>query len=111
MALLAYVVLSHRVPLDEATSAYLSSLRPIDCVAMLTAPVLDLLGTVMLFTLRRSAPWLFLAAFVVKWSLFLVVPGAGVSWHDVDAGFVIFNSVNVAVIVYAFRLRKQGVLV
>lgn len=113
--ILSYALIySGSVPLTAGQKAYFSSLSYFDHAAAVTIAFLNITAAVLLFRLKRLAPFFFLSAFFLGLLSFSYqiaaknwlasINGAGL------LGVVIGQLLLVAIIFYAFRLRKRGVL-
>lgn len=108
------VVFSGFFPTTQAQQQYFASLSFFDHALTAVVLLLNLSGAVALFRLKKQAPVFFSAAFalglatvVYQWCAKDWFAAVGISGL---IGAVIGWAISIAIIVYALRLRKEGVL-
>lgn len=113
--LYAFILLiSGAVYLNPQQEMYLASLSYFDYITTIGIGVLNLGGAVALFLLRKQAPYFFLGGFILGL--------ASTVYHAVEKGWMVaiggpglvgsflFQVVMITIVIYAFRLRKRGIL-
>lgn len=112
------LVYTGKIPLNQATQAYMHSLTLVDYATTLILVLLNLAANIYLFLLRREAAYLFLMAWILN---------AGItSWHALSKGWL--NALSTigsggglvgaflgmllitGVTLYVWWLKKKGVL-
>jgi hypothetical protein len=109
-----FMIWSGAIPLEPAQKAYFDRLTPIDYALTIVVGLLNLSAAIALFLLRKIARDLFLASLAL--SLILAAwQAATKGWVDAlgGPGFVgvlIGYILLIAVCIYAWHLRRKGVL-
>lgn len=108
------LIYSRVIPLNEAQAAYFKSQTFLDILFAIATGLLNFLGAIYLFLLRRAAFYLFLLAFVLgmvmtvyhiffkNWLAAIGGPGL--------IGVIIGWGTSVAIIIYARKLIKKDIL-
>jgi hypothetical protein len=113
--LLSFVlVFSGAVQLESAEQTYFHSLNVVDWLLALAGSALDLIGAVFLFLLRRIAVKLFAVSLGLG-VLSTAFQALRTNWLEVASGPTLCGSllgwvIGIAIILYAHRLSKEGVL-
>lgn len=109
-----YLIYSGKVPLQPAQKAYFESLTAIDNGLTILLGISNLIGAVLLFSLRKQAFYFFAFPFVV--GLMMTI------WHILNKGFMAAMSAGglvgmfigwgmiIAVLLYTKKLEKLGIL-
>lgn len=107
-------VFSKSLPATPAQREYFSSLTVIDHAVTALVLLLNVAGAILLFRLKKAAPVVFSAAFALgvatvayhcftrNWFTTVGIPGL--------ISTVVGWCINLAIVVYAFRLRRKRVL-
>lgn len=107
-------VFSKTFPATPAQSQYFSSLSPIDHGVTALVVIMNLAGAIVLFRLKKAAPVLFTAAFGVGLAA-VVYQCLTKNWFAAVGAVGLIGAavgwcINLAIILYAFRLRQKHVL-
>lgn len=108
------LIYSGVIPLNEAQADYFKSQTILDILFTIVIGFLNLLGTIFLFLLRRSAYNLFLSAFAfgLLMTFYHIVFK---NWLAAIGGFGLIGAIigwgiSIAIIMYARKLSKAGIL-
>ncbi len=109
-----YLIASGKIPLSPTEKAYLESLTSVDITISILIGLINLIGAVNLFLLRKQAFYFFLSAFILNVAVTV--------WQILNKGFVeamqasgligmlIGWGILVVVCVYTKKLEKSGIL-
>ena len=107
------IVLSGNVNLTPQMQRYLESLTPLNYIISIGIGFLNLSGAITLFMLRKHAAYFFLSGLILSIASF-VYNILTTNWLETGAAGVIGAFLSqllvLAVVIYAFRLRKRGTL-
>ncbi len=115
MLLSVFLALTGRVPLGPAMQAYYESLSAFDYGLSILMGVLNVVGAISLFRLRKSAVWLFAVALGLNGLLALSYT-LSTNWIEAMAETGVLGDVFVGwaiglgIVFYAWRLKHKGVL-
>lgn len=109
-----YLVYSGSVPLDETQKVYFESLTTFDILITVTAVLVNLVGIILFFMLNRYALYCFITSFTLS-MLLTVFQTYYRNWGDLMSGpglvgAAIGWAINIAIILYAYRLTKKEIL-
>lgn len=101
------------IPLNETQQAYFNSLNIFDISLIIITGVLNLIGAIMLFLLRKFAYYAFLSAFILS-MLMIVYQAIFKDWISAIGsrliGAVIGWCISIAIILYAKSLMSKEIL-